>query len=169
MRALKLKSCLCLSALFVAGCASSHEHPPTVYRNEAPPPVVVQAPASPPQIVYVPSPVAPPVAQVAVASVQPSPVVPAQPPVVQQPQQAVVQQPPQQVIVQSAPPAPIVETIPAAPSVEFVWTPGYWAWNGRWVWVSGRYVRPPRPHAVWVQGHWTRHGHAYHWEGGHWR
>src|ERR1700761_9562854 len=45
------------------------------------------------------------------------------------------QEPPQDVT--SEPPAPQVEVIPPQPDVTFVWTPGYWDWRGRWVWVHG--------------------------------
>jgi hypothetical protein len=73
------------------------------------------------------------------------------------------------ILAPSAPPPPQVEVIPYAPGPYYVWTPGYYAWNGGWVWVSGRYVVRPRPAAVWVGGHWTTHGHGYVWVGGGWR
>ena len=47
-----------------------------------------------------------------------------------------------------------------------VWTPGYWHWAGRWVWVPGRYAARPYAHAVWVPGQWRpRHG-GWVWVGG---
>ena len=94
----------------------------------------------------------------------------------QQPQAAPVPMPaqaapPQQAVVvaPSAPPAPQVEVIPVAPGPYYVWAPGYWSWNGGWVWVGGRYMSRPRPGAVWAAGHWGRHGHDYVWIGGGWR
>jgi hypothetical protein len=52
------------------------------------------------------------------------------------------------VVVRVAPPPPRDEVVPPARD-GYVWTPGYWRWNGhRHVWVSGKYVR-------------ARHG--YHW------
>jgi len=72
-------------------------------------------------------------------------------------------------VVTEAPPAPQVEVQVVAPGPGYVWTPGYWAWHGRWVWVGGRWVFPPHRHAVWVGGHWGRRGHGYVWVGGHWR
>jgi hypothetical protein len=76
---------------------------------------------------------------------------------------------PAEVVVTEAPPAPQVEVRIAAPGPEFVWTPGYWAWHGHWVWVGGRWARPPHRHAVWVAGHWGHRGHGYVWIGGRWR
>jgi WXXGXW repeat (2 copies) len=73
------------------------------------------------------------------------------------------------VVVPSAPPAARVEVIPAPPGPHYVWTPGYYAWNGGWVWIGGRYVVRPRAKAVWVGGHWAPHGHGYVWIGGGWR
>ena len=77
--------------------------------------------------------------------------------------------PPSKVVVYEAPPAPPREVIVAAPGPNYVWAPGYYAWRGRWVWVRGSWVTPPHPYAVWVGGHWSRHGHGYVWVGGHWR
>jgi hypothetical protein len=72
-------------------------------------------------------------------------------------------------VVTEAPPPPQQEVIVESPGPEFVWTPGYWAWHGRWVWVGGRWARPPHRHAVWVAGHWGHRGHGYVWIGGRWR
>jgi len=72
-------------------------------------------------------------------------------------------------VVTEAPPAPQVEVQVVAPGPGYIWTPGYWAWHGRWVWVGGRWVFPPHRHAVWVAGHWGHRGHGYVWVGGRWR
>ena len=81
-----------------------------------------------------------------------------------------MQPPPQTVVVApSAPPAALVEVIPYAPDPTYVWAPGYYTWNGGWVWVGGRYIVRPRPGVVWVGGHWGRHGRGYVWIGGGWR
>ena len=86
------------------------------------------------------------------------------------PAPAPLQPPPQTVVVaNSAPPPAPVEVIPIAPGPTYVWAPGYYAWNGGWVWVGGRYVVRPRPGVVWVGGHWGRHGRGYVWIGGGWR
>lgn len=74
-----------------------------------------------------------------------------------------------QVYVRVGPPAPIVER-PGPPREGFVWIAGYHRWDGaHYVWVPGRWDRPPRPHAVWVPHHWVhRHG-GYVLVEGHWR
>jgi hypothetical protein len=55
-----------------------------------------------------------------------------------------------EVTVTEAPPTPIFETVTVSPGPNFVWIGGVWAWQGRWVWEAGHWVRPPRPGAVWV-------------------
>ena len=74
-----------------------------------------------------------------------------------------------EVVVNEAPPAPPSEVIIAAPGPEYVWTPGFYSWQGRWVWVRGSWAVPPHRHAVWIGGHWGRRGHGYVWVGGRWR
>lgn len=67
------------------------------------------------------------------------------------------------------PPPPQAEVVPPNPGGPVVWQPGYWAWNGRWVWVAGRYERTPRPGAVWVPGHWVQGPLGrWRWIPGHW-
>ena len=68
-----------------------------------------------------------------------------------------------------APPPPEAQVMPPQPDVTYVWTPGYWDWNGRWVWTRGYWGPPSRPGAVWVQGHWARHGHRNYWVHSHWQ
>ncbi len=72
-------------------------------------------------------------------------------------------------VVYQTPPPPQVEVVPMSPGPGYAWVPGYWGWNGEWVWVSGRYVVRPHAHAVWVRGHWSPHGRGYVWVGGRWR
>jgi len=78
----------------------------------------------------------------------------APPPVVSQPGYVVVSQPP--------PPAP-QQVVVASPGPNYIWVPGYWAWQGRWVWVSGAWVARPRPQVVWVPGYWSHRSHGYIW------
>ena len=74
------------------------------------------------------------------------------------------------VYVRVGPPAPVVERVVVAPGPGYVWTPGFYRWDGRaYAWVPGRYVLPPRARAVWVPGHWTRERHGWFWVEGHWR
>jgi len=52
-----------------------------------------------------------------------------------------------------APPPPAAAVIPA-PHAGWVWTPGYWRWNGaRYVWIEGIWVRA-RPGYRYVPAHW---------------
>lgn len=75
-----------------------------------------------------------------------------------------------QVVVQVGPPAPIVERRPPPPDRSYVWVDGYHRWDGgRYVWVPGRWDRPPHPGAHWVAHRWEhRHGGWVMVEG-HWR
>jgi hypothetical protein len=75
-----------------------------------------------------------------------------------------------EVFVRIAPPRPIVETRVVAPGPGYVWVGGYHSWNGNaYVWVPGRWDRPPRPHARWVAHHWVRRHGGYVLVEGHWR
>ena len=70
----------------------------------------------------------------------------------------------------TAPPPLQQEAVPPPPRGAMVWTPGYWNWGHRgWVWVPGRYVARPYPHAAWVPGHWRPRGPTWIWVPGHWR
>lgn len=67
------------------------------------------------------------------------------------------------------PPPPFVEPVPPPPSVGVVWVAGYHRWDGsRYVWVHGRYDRPPHPHARYVPAHWEARRHGRIWINGHW-
>jgi hypothetical protein len=74
------------------------------------------------------------------------------------------------VVVTQAPPPAQVEVVPPAPAPGYVWSPGHWEWQGRWVWVGGIWIVPPQPGLVFVGPGWERHprgGWVYH--RGHWR
>jgi WXXGXW repeat (2 copies) len=74
------------------------------------------------------------------------------------------------VYVRIGPPVPIVEVRPVAPGPRYVWVDGYHRWDGRaYAWVPGRWVLPPRAHAVWVPGRWVHEKRGYYWVDGHWR
>lgn len=81
--------------------------------------------------------------------------------------------PPGAVVVDEAPapPPPQTEIVTIAPGPLdlWFWTPGCWEWRGHWVWVSGRWMSRPHPHAVWVGPHWGGRGHHRVWVGGVWR
>src|SRR5687767_7178753 len=75
------------------------------------------------------------------------------------PPPVVVQQP--RVVVTHPPPPPQGEVIPPPPGRGYAWVPGYWTWNGRWLWVSGAWVPNPHPRARYVPGHWARRRGGY--------
>jgi hypothetical protein len=71
--------------------------------------------------------------------------------------------------VRIGPPVPVYEVRVVAPGPEYVWIDGYHRWDGRaYVWVGGRWERPPRPRAVWERGHWDHNNRGYFWVEGRW-
>ena len=75
-----------------------------------------------------------------------------------------------EVIVRVGPPRAIVERRPPPPARAYIWTPGYYRWDGgRHVWVGGAWVMPPRPRAHWVPAHWARRPGGWVFVEGYWR
>jgi len=70
-------------------------------------------------------------------------------------------------VVRYGPPPAVREFAPARTG--YVWTPGYYRWHHGYSWISGRYVVPPRPYAVWVPGCWVQRPQGYVWVQGYWR
>ena len=69
-----------------------------------------------------------------------------------------------------APPAPRYGIVGVAPGPGFVWTEGYWNLAGsRWLWMPGRWMRPPHRNAVWVAPEWRQEGRGYRFHRGYWR
>jgi hypothetical protein len=74
------------------------------------------------------------------------------------------------VVAAYGPPPPRYGVVGYAPGPGYVWTEGFWNLSGSsWVWVGGRWMRPPHPHAVWVGPEWRREGRGYHYYKGYWR
>ena len=72
-----------------------------------------------------------------------------------------------ELIIGMAPPAARVEVAPAVRR-GYVWSPGYWRWNGyRHVWVGGYWVRE-RPGWYWRPAHWVAYGPRWHYVPGYW-
>ena len=75
-----------------------------------------------------------------------------------------------EVIVKLRPPAIRVERRPVRPGPRYVWVPGYHRWDGNaYAWESGRWVVPPREHAVWVAPRWEHRNGGYVFVEGRWR
>ena len=75
-----------------------------------------------------------------------------------------------QVYVHIGPPVAVVEHPGPPPGRDFVWVSGYHRWDGnRYVWVPGRYERPPHGHHVWVAHHWEHRHDGWVLVEGHWR
>jgi hypothetical protein len=67
------------------------------------------------------------------------------------------------------PPALPVYVQPPLPAPGYLWTPGYWAWDGSdYYWVPGTWVQPPQSGLLWTPGYWGWNDGAYVWNGGYW-
>lgn len=67
------------------------------------------------------------------------------------------------------PPPPRIEVRGVRPGPAYVWVPGYYRWDGAYVWVVGSWVRPPYGGAVWVPGRWVHTRRGWRFMRGHWR
>jgi hypothetical protein len=76
-----------------------------------------------------------------------------------------------QVIIHAGPPPPVIVERPGPPlHAGWVWVPGHYRWyGGRYIWVRGNRVNPPRRGAVWIPGRWVPRGGGYVYVAGSWR
>jgi WXXGXW repeat (2 copies) len=66
------------------------------------------------------------------------------------------------------PPLPIYDQ-PPIPAPGYIWTPGYWAWDGYdYYWVPGTWVLAPQPGLLWTPGYWTWQDGVYLFQAGYW-
>jgi hypothetical protein len=66
------------------------------------------------------------------------------------------------------PPLPVYQQ-PPLPEPGYVWTPGYWAWNGyEHYWAPGVWVEPPRVGVLWTPGYWAFVDGVYLFHQGYW-
>jgi hypothetical protein len=66
------------------------------------------------------------------------------------------------------PPLPIYEQ-PPIPGPGYIWTPGFWAWEGSdYYWVPGTWVLVPRPGLLWTPGYWGWSDGVYVFHDGYW-
>ncbi len=77
----------------------------------------------------------------------------------------------QTTVIRVAPPPPVrVGVVGVAPGPGYDWIGGYHRWNGTgYVWVAGKWVRPPRAGVVWVAPRWTQSGGVWVFHKGYWR
>jgi hypothetical protein len=70
------------------------------------------------------------------------------------------------------PPPPQREVVVVQPPHRgMIWVAGYYKWHPRrhrYTWVAGRWMRPPRPHTVWVEGRWERRNNEWVYYEGRW-
>src|ERR1700758_5025984 len=76
-----------------------------------------------------------------------------------------------EVVIRVAPPPPVtVGYVGVAPGPGFVWVEGCHEYRGgRYVWVPGGWVRPPRPRAVWIPARYRRVRGGWVYVRGRWR
>jgi len=66
------------------------------------------------------------------------------------------------------PPIPVYEQ-PICPGDGYLWTPGYWAWDGNeYYWVPGTWVIAPEIGFFWTPGYWGWDGFAFVFHEGYW-
>ena len=68
------------------------------------------------------------------------------------------------------PPIPVYEQ-PICPAEGYIWTPGYWAWDGEdedYYWVPGTWVLAPRVGFLWTPGYWGWRDGSYFFYEGYW-
>ena len=75
-----------------------------------------------------------------------------------------------QVMVKERPPRAVSERRPPRPGSDFVWVGGYQRWDGRrYVWMPGKWERPPSRGARWVPPKWDHRGGGWMFVDGRWR
>ncbi|MDR3483064.1 MAG: hypothetical protein P4L91_20390 [Burkholderiaceae bacterium] len=70
-----------------------------------------------------------------------------------------------------APPALPIYAQPPIPGDGYIWTPGYWSWDGAdndYYWVPGTWVSAPFVGALWTPGYWGWGDGSYAWHRGYW-
>src|SRR5579859_7066328 len=72
--------------------------------------------------------------------------------------------------VQLEPPVLPVYEQPPIPELGYIWTPGYWAYDGEagYYWVPGTWVEPPEVGVLWTPPYWGWSEGAYLFHDGYW-
>ncbi|NWD23897.1 YXWGXW repeat-containing protein [Pseudomonas yamanorum] len=72
-----------------------------------------------------------------------------------------------EVVAPQPPPLQVIEVEPEG-RPGYLWSRGYWRWEGgRYVAVHGHW-EPERPGYRYVHPHWVQRNDGYHWQGGGW-
>jgi hypothetical protein len=73
------------------------------------------------------------------------------------------------IYVETAPPPAKVTAPPTEAKVGYVWSDGYWAWNGKaYEWTEGSFVQIVEPAQKWVGPTWTQENDKWYFTAGHW-
>ena len=73
------------------------------------------------------------------------------------------------VSVSFAPPNLPVYEQPLCPGEDYIWTPGYWDWDGDdYYWVPGTWVLAPEPGFFWTPGYWAWGDSGFIFTAGYW-
>ena len=67
-----------------------------------------------------------------------------------------------------APPELPIYDQPICPGDGYIWTPGYWAWDGEYYWVPGTWVMAPEVGYLWTPGYWGWGGNGFIFYDGYW-
>jgi hypothetical protein len=67
-----------------------------------------------------------------------------------------------------APPELQIDEQTICPGDGYIWTPGYWAWDGDYYWVPGEWIMPPEIGFLWTPGYWGRGGEGFLFNEGYW-
>ena len=67
-----------------------------------------------------------------------------------------------------APPELPVYDQPICPGDGYIWTPGYWAWDGEYYWVPGTWVEAPEVGFLWTPGYWGWRDGGFFFNEGYW-
>lgn len=68
------------------------------------------------------------------------------------------------------PPARAEPPRPASPGGSAIWRGGHYQFrNGRYLWIAGAWVNPPRPGLIWVPGFYQKTAEGGLFINGHWR
>jgi hypothetical protein len=67
-----------------------------------------------------------------------------------------------------APPELLVYEQPICPGDGYIWTPGYWAWDGDYYWVPGTWVLAPEVGFLWTPCYWGWGGAGFIFHEGYW-